>query len=65
MAGEKETKKKQVFCPYCDEEIFAAKFPFCQPCGVILRYCTKCETVVPKEAEVCPECGAEIPAEVT
>ena len=65
MGKSEETKGSRRVCPYCDEEIVAAKFPFCQPCGVTLRYCKKCETVVPKEAEVCPGCGAEIPAEVT
>ena len=55
----KERKKKRI-CPYCEEEILAADLPFCQPCGVTLLYCTKCETAVVREAKVCPQCGGEL-----
>ena len=47
-------------CPYCDEELIASVVPHCQPCGVTLRYCVKCQIAVPREAEVCPQCGGEL-----
>ena len=53
-------KEKGCFCPYCEEEIVIAEFPFCQPCGVSLRYCIKCQMAVAREATVCPECGGEL-----
>ncbi|MFC2059031.1 zinc ribbon domain-containing protein [Chloroflexota bacterium] len=47
-------------CPYCDEEIILASFPFCKKCSVSLRYCVTCQLPVEKEAEVCPRCGGAI-----
>jgi RNA polymerase subunit RPABC4/transcription elongation factor Spt4 len=47
-------------CPYCGEESVAEAPPYCQPCGVTLRYCTVCETVVDRQATVCPDCGGEL-----
>ena len=54
---EKESKPR---CPYCEQEILAAGFAYCQPCGVKLRHCARCETVVVREVEVCPQCGGEL-----
>jgi len=31
MTEEKE-KKQHIFCPYCDQEIMEADFPYCRPC---------------------------------
>jgi len=56
-ANEKERKR---LCPYCEEEILTAGFPFCQPCGVRLRYCVRCQIPVVREAAVCPQCGGEL-----
>jgi endogenous inhibitor of DNA gyrase (YacG/DUF329 family) len=47
-------------CPYCDEEVMEAEFPFCQLCGVNILYCPECHKPVSRESKVCPECGAEI-----
>lgn len=47
-------------CPYCDGEIECVDNPTCQPCGVSLRYCPKCEAVVAHEATSCPQCGGEL-----
>ena len=62
MKNEKEPKEKEqnCLCPYCDEELFMFTQPYCQPCGVTLRYCAKCRIAVAREAEVCPECGSEL-----
>ena len=58
----KESKDmvRKCSCPYCDEEVNIAESPFCQPCGATLRYCASCQIAVPKEAEVCPECGGKL-----
>ena len=57
---EPKGKERKCFCPYCEEEIVISKLPYCQPCGVTLRYCAKCQIAVAKEAEVCPQCGGEL-----
>jgi len=59
MAKEQE-KERQLFCPYCDEEIMKADLPYCRACGVTIFYCPKCRKPSPRTAKVCPHCGAEI-----
>jgi predicted amidophosphoribosyltransferase len=59
MAREKE-KKMRLCCPYCDEEIVEADFPYCQACQVTIFYCPKCRKPLPRENMICPHCGAEI-----
>ena len=51
MKGSKEPKEmaRRCFCPYCEEEISLAVLPYCQPCGVTLRYCSNCQIAVPRE----------------
>ncbi|MBA7642942.1 hypothetical protein ES703_50651 [subsurface metagenome] len=62
MKGSKEPKEmaRRCFCPYCEEEISLAALPYCQPCSVTLRYCRHCQIAVPREAEVCPQCGGKL-----
>ncbi len=62
MKESKESKsvEKRCFCPYCEEEIALTVLPYCQPCGVILRYCSNCQIAVPREAKVCPQCGGKL-----
>jgi predicted amidophosphoribosyltransferase len=61
MTEEKEKEKqKQPFCPYCEEEIMAADFPYCQACGVTIFCCPKCRKPLPRDNKVCPHCGADI-----
>jgi len=62
MKESKESKavEKKCVCPYCDEEIILARLPYCQPCGVTLRYCRSCQIAVPREAKVCPQCGGKL-----
>jgi hypothetical protein len=57
---EPKEKERKCVCPYCEEEILMAGFPYCQPCGVTLRYCSRCRIAVVREAEVCPQCGGEL-----
>ena len=62
MKRSEEPKEKQgrCFCPYCEKELVISNLPYCQPCGMTLRYCTKCQIAVVREATVCPRCGGEI-----
>jgi hypothetical protein len=59
LKGEKE-KPAKPGCPYCDEEVKNAGLPFCEPCGVKLPSCASCHEVVPKDATICPYCGAKL-----
>ena len=63
MGTEEKAKEKRLFCPYCDEEIRAADFPFCQACKITVFYCPKCRQPVPRDNKVCLHCGAEIRGE--
>ncbi len=62
MKGSEEQKSKEgrCFCPYCEEELVIFALPYCQPCGVTLRYCIRCQIAVVREATVCPQCGGEL-----
>jgi RNA polymerase subunit RPABC4/transcription elongation factor Spt4 len=53
-------KERRCFCPYCEEELAISTVPYCQPCGVTLRYCIRCKIAVVRDATVCPECGGEL-----
>jgi len=57
---EPREKEGKCFCPYCEEELVMAALPYCQPCGVTLRYCINCQIAVAREAEVCPQCGGKL-----
>ena len=55
---ENTAKETRYLCPYCDIEIMAANYPFCQACGIPFLQCVKCQiTVLDKKAEKCPKCG--------
>jgi RNA polymerase subunit RPABC4/transcription elongation factor Spt4 len=60
MGEQPEAKEKKRSCPYCEEQILTTGFPYCQPCGVALRHCVRCQTSVERDAEVCPQCGGEL-----
>ena len=60
MKRSEQPKESGCFCPYCEEEILMAGFPYCQPCSVTLCYCVRCQIVVVREATVCPQCGGEL-----
>ena len=53
-------RKDRLFCPYCDEEIKAANFPYCQVCQVTIFYGPQCRQPVPRGKRNCPHCGTEI-----
>ena len=60
----KKLKKTHLVCPYCDEEIAEASFPYCEPCKIKVFYCPSCKTPMPRESTKCPNCGVDIKAEV-
>ena len=51
-------KEKACHCPYCDCDM-ATPMPFCKGCGAELRLCAQCCQLLPQNAQVCPNCGAE------
>ena len=65
MGAEEKAERKHLFCPYCDEEILQADFPYCRVCQITILHCPRCRTPLPREKRVCPNCGAEIKGEST
>ncbi len=63
MADNREPTKEPRYCPYCDEEIAEATFPYCEACEVEIFYCPKCREAVPRDKKTCPYCGADIKEE--
>ena len=54
----KAKKEERCLCPYCEEEIIIANFPYCKPCGIVFPRCLKCQiTVLDRQATNCPKCG--------
>lgn len=64
MMAEKRSQplKKPRYCPYCDEEIAEASFPYCESCQIEVFSCPECHETVPRDKQVCPHCGADIRA---
>ncbi|MFC1917615.1 zinc-ribbon domain-containing protein [Chloroflexota bacterium] len=60
MAAEEKVEKKQRCCPYCDEEISEASFPFCSACKGEDIACPQCHKPIPRDKHECPHCGAKI-----
>jgi uncharacterized OB-fold protein len=60
MKDKPETEKKVRTCPFCDEEIAEATFPYCEACKLTVLYCPKCGLAVPRNREKCPHCGASM-----
>jgi transposase len=60
MTAEKEPVKEPRYCPYCDEEIAEASFPYCAACAVTEFTCPGCGKTFPREKRECPHCGAKI-----
>lgn len=62
MAGQdvasSTNEKKTCVCPFCEGAVDMAA-PWCQVCGVELRFCAACEEPLPQDAVVCPNCGTE------
>ncbi len=60
MTEKKKAAKRRLVCPYCDEEIAEASFPYCQACHVEVFHCPSCREPLSRYEEVCPTCGANI-----
>ena len=60
-----DNKKQPHSCPFCDEEIAEAAFPYCEACAVNMLHCPSCELSVPRGTEKCPHCGADIRKEAS
>jgi predicted amidophosphoribosyltransferase len=60
MAGKDKTIDKAHSCPFCDEAIAEAAFPYCEACGLKVLRCPKCQLPVPRDKEKCPHCGADL-----
>jgi len=60
MSEEKKIEREPRFCPYCDEEIAEASFPYCGACHVEVFTCPNCRKPVARDKKTCPSCGAEI-----
>jgi Zn-finger nucleic acid-binding protein len=63
MAEKCKPTRERLFCPYCEEEIAEASFPYCQACQVEIFYCPECRKPIPREKQTCPSCGADIRGE--
>ena len=64
MTDEK-IQKQPHSCPFCDEEIAEAAFPYCEACSVNMLHCPNCESSVPRNTEECPHCGTDIRKEAS
>ncbi len=58
----KEQPKRHV-CPFCEDEIAEAAYPFCQTCRITLQKCSACGKPLAKDTTRCPACGASIKPE--
>ena len=54
------TTREHRHCPYCDDDIAEAAFPYCEACGLQVLTCPKCGISVARDSERCPGCGANI-----
>lgn len=53
------------FCPYCEDEISEAAFPYCEACGLEVLKCPECGQSVARDSEKCPACGVDIKAKAS
>jgi predicted amidophosphoribosyltransferase len=60
MTEKSKTGKEVRTCPFCDEDIAEAAFPYCEACSLTVLYCPKCGLAVPRNREKCPHCGADM-----
>lgn len=62
---EPRDQARKCACPYCEEELIVTGSPFCEGCGVTLRYCNECGAVLSGTVVVCPQCGTNIQQDET
>ena len=60
MACKDKATGEKRFCPYCDEEIAEAAFPYCEACKLDVLHCPDCGMSVPIGREKCPSCGVDM-----
>jgi predicted amidophosphoribosyltransferase len=60
MADKNKSLKTRHSCPFCDAQIAEAAFPYCEACGLLALRCPRCQMPVPRDAQKCPHCGADI-----
>ncbi len=58
MGAKDKPEKGSCFCPYCDAEL--EETPICRVCKVTIFYCPRCRKPMPREKEICPNCGAAV-----
>jgi predicted amidophosphoribosyltransferase len=57
---QKKVTGTHLTCPYCDAEIAAAAFPYCEACKVTVLRCPVCHMTVDRDGLQCPHCGADL-----
>ena len=60
MADKSKAGRQVHTCPFCEEEIAEAAFPYCEACSLKVLNCPKCGLAVPRDREKCPHCGADM-----
>jgi predicted amidophosphoribosyltransferase len=55
-----EKKLEHGRCPFCEEEISEASYPYCDACGLAVQNCPTCGISVAKDATECPNCHADL-----
>ncbi len=62
MADNKPLKEPHT-CPFCEDAIAEAAFPYCEACSLKVWKCPGCGKSIPRDSEQCPDCGVNIKAE--
>jgi hypothetical protein len=47
-------------CPFCEEEISEASFPYCEACGLSVLTCPACGISVARDSTECPNCHTNL-----
>ena len=58
------SSKTDLYCPYCDEIVAKASFPYCEACKISIFYCPECHQPTSRENRKCPSCGADIKKDI-
>ena len=63
MTTKRKAEKKHLTCPFCDQEVMKAAYPFCKTCDVTTFTCPECHASVPRggrDGDICPHCGTKL-----